>query len=185
MIRCAAFEEAGRFNPAIPAGEEPDLCRRLRAKGWKIIRLDEVMATHDAAITSFRQWWQRASRTGYASMDLSIRHGFASDSPYVSYIQRARLWGLYIPALTLALALVTGLICGVGSGFLVAVLMLLVYPFQMVRVARRLRGQGVPWQTALAYGWFMTISKWAELAGHRRFNSEHPDLITRSNEARQ
>lgn len=180
MIRRAAFEEVGRFNPEIPTGEEPDLCRRLRAKQWKIMRMAEIMATHDAAITSFRQWWQRASRTGYASMDLSIRHGFASDSPYVHYIQRARLWGLYLPTLALALGLIVGLIYKIWIGFLVIALIFLIYPLQLVRVALRLRGQGVSWGTALAYGWFMIISKWAELRGQWRFSHDHPQLVARS-----
>src|SRR5262245_32426939 len=34
MIRLDAFEEAGGFNPAVIAGEEPELCLRLRRNGW-------------------------------------------------------------------------------------------------------------------------------------------------------
>jgi GT2 family glycosyltransferase len=41
------------------------MCFRLREKGWKIYRLDERMTLHDAAITKFPQWWNRAKRAGY------------------------------------------------------------------------------------------------------------------------
>ena len=49
----------GGFNPAVIAGEEPELCVRLRQAGWKIHRLDAEMTLHDAAMTSWRQWWKR------------------------------------------------------------------------------------------------------------------------------
>jgi hypothetical protein len=38
-------------NPraAQSAGEEPELCVRLRRRGWRILRLDAEMTRHDAA----------------------------------------------------------------------------------------------------------------------------------------
>jgi GT2 family glycosyltransferase len=36
MMRVEAFQQVGGFNPALIAGEEPELCVRLRQKGWKI-----------------------------------------------------------------------------------------------------------------------------------------------------
>src|SRR5512139_2136631 len=39
LMRVDAFEEVHGFRPDLIAGEEPELCVRLRASGWKIWRL--------------------------------------------------------------------------------------------------------------------------------------------------
>ena len=36
LVRVEAFEAVGGFRPELIAGEEPELCMRLREKGWKI-----------------------------------------------------------------------------------------------------------------------------------------------------
>ena len=66
MMRVAAFEQVKGFNPSLIAGEEPELCLRLRQQGWKILRIDAEMTLHDAQITRFSQWWRRSLRSGYA-----------------------------------------------------------------------------------------------------------------------
>ena len=56
MGRTRALVQAGGFNPDLIAGEEPELCLRLRMAGWRIWRLGDDMALHDAAMTRFGQW---------------------------------------------------------------------------------------------------------------------------------
>jgi glycosyltransferase involved in cell wall biosynthesis len=60
VMRVGAFESAQGYRADLIAGEEPELCVRLRAAGWLIWRLDEEMALHDAAMTRFGQWWTRS-----------------------------------------------------------------------------------------------------------------------------
>lgn len=79
MIRGKAFDQVGRFNGAIIAGEEPELCLRLRRVGLKIMRLDEVMGWHDAAMTRFGQWWKRMKRGGHAYAEGAAMHGGSVD----------------------------------------------------------------------------------------------------------
>lgn len=67
LLRAAAFDEVGGYSPDLIAGEEPDLCRRLRAAGWEIWRLGIEMTLHDASMTRFAQWWRRNVRSGYAT----------------------------------------------------------------------------------------------------------------------
>ena len=62
----AAFQAVQGFNPSVIAGEEPELCLRLRRLHWKVLRIDADMTFHDAAMTTFSQWWTRALRCGYA-----------------------------------------------------------------------------------------------------------------------
>jgi glycosyltransferase involved in cell wall biosynthesis len=57
LMRVTALDQVGGYNPDIIAGEEPDLCFRLRERGWEIWRIDGDMTLHDAAMTRFGQWW--------------------------------------------------------------------------------------------------------------------------------
>ncbi len=75
LMRVSAFAEAGGFSPGLIAGEEPDLCHRIRQQGWTIHRIDSDMTIHDAAMTRFVQWWQRNRRSGYAYAEALARRG--------------------------------------------------------------------------------------------------------------
>ena len=75
MMRVDAFRSAGGFDPSVAAGEEPELCQRLRRAGWKVLRLDAEMTLHDSAMLHFSQWWRRAVRSGYGSADVAGRFG--------------------------------------------------------------------------------------------------------------
>ena len=75
MVRLAAFEGVGGFSDNLIAGEEPDLCFRLRQSGWRIFRLDAEMTLHDAAMTRASQWWQRSVRSGSATAEAYHRRG--------------------------------------------------------------------------------------------------------------
>jgi GT2 family glycosyltransferase len=78
MMRVEAFEAVGGFSNFIVAGEEPDLCFRMREKRWKIWRLEEEMTRHDAAMANFYQWWNRAVRprrkTGLPLSPTALNH---------------------------------------------------------------------------------------------------------------
>jgi GT2 family glycosyltransferase len=89
LMRLSAFHAVGGFDPVLIAGEEPDLCDRLLRRGHRIRRLDHEMTRHDAAITRFRQWWQRARRSGYA-----MAHGRVSRGDYRREIASTVLWSL-------------------------------------------------------------------------------------------
>ena len=40
LVRRAALEQVDGFDPTLKAGEEPELCARLRAAGWEIEHID-------------------------------------------------------------------------------------------------------------------------------------------------
>lgn len=75
LYRVEAFRAGGGFSAELIAGEEPDLCHRIRAAGWRIRRIDCEMTLHDAAMTRFGQWWQRNRRSGYATAEALARRG--------------------------------------------------------------------------------------------------------------
>lgn len=131
MIRLVALQQVGGFRDDLIAGEEPELCVRLRTKGWQIWRLDADMTLHDAAILHFSQWWKRCTRAGFAYAEGVRLHGRRPELHWVRESRSAWAWGAGVPV---ALAL---------SGFLlgpVAAWGLAVYPIQVVRLALRFRG---------------------------------------------
>lgn len=74
LIRLTSLQLVGGYKDYFVAGEEPEMCYRLRLKGLKIMRLDEDMTLHDAAIYSFSQWWQRSKRAGFAFCLMALEH---------------------------------------------------------------------------------------------------------------
>lgn len=157
MARKEAFMAEGGYRTDLIAGEEPELCIRLRASGWQVWRLDAEMALHDAAMTRFGQWWKRTMRTGYGFAEGAYLHGKPPERHWVRESRSAFKWGLVVPVL------IAGLSIWMGAWGL---LLLLAYPVQIVRLA--LRGtQSVKenWWRAL----FLVLAKFPEAMGLLKF----------------
>lgn len=143
LMRYAAVQAVGGYDAGLIAGEEPDLCLRLRAKGGEIWRIDAEMTLHDAAMTRFSQWWRRAVRAGHAFAEGRARHGF---DHWGLETRRALIWGAGLPMAIVLLSLWH------PAGWLLA----LAYPAQVIRLARR---------GGWAWGLFSVIGKFAEARG--------------------
>jgi cellulose synthase/poly-beta-1,6-N-acetylglucosamine synthase-like glycosyltransferase len=70
LMRRHVLEEVDGYNPLLIAGEEPEMCARIRARGYTILHIDHPMTLHDLAITRWTQYWRRASRTGHAYAEI-------------------------------------------------------------------------------------------------------------------
>lgn len=103
MFRLDAYRAVGGFDPAMIAGEEPELCTRLRGAGWRIMRLDAPMTIHDADMHRFGQWWRRGLRSGFgfAQAWRTTRRRQAG-ALYGRELGRAWLWGLAVPGASIA-----------------------------------------------------------------------------------
>jgi len=108
MVRASALEAQGGYREDLIAGEEPELCARFRAAGWRIWRLETDMALHDAGMTSFGQWWRRTVRNGYAFALGAHLHGSAPERYWVWESRRAWLWGIWLPIACVMAGLVFG-----------------------------------------------------------------------------
>ncbi|MFZ4623079.1 MAG: glycosyltransferase [Rhodoferax sp.] len=73
LVRRAALAGVDGFDPSLNAGEEPELCARLRAAGWGIEHMDVPMTRHDLAVTTLRAYWRRAYRSGIAYAEVAQR----------------------------------------------------------------------------------------------------------------
>jgi glycosyltransferase involved in cell wall biosynthesis len=157
LMRADAFAAASGYRADLIAGEEPELCVRLRASGWKVWRLGEEMTLHDAAMTRFKQWWQRSMRGGYAFAEGASLHGAAPEQHWLRESRRAWFWGLGIPLAAVVASLLLGWF---------GLLLLLIYPVQVMRLARR--GDGLPRENWLL-AFFLVLGKFPEMVGQVKF----------------
>src|SRR5262249_5978888 len=63
------------------------------------------MASHDAGITRFGQWWRRALRGGYGFAQGAYLHGAPPERHWVWESRRAWLWGVWLPIVCLTAGL--------------------------------------------------------------------------------
>lgn len=157
LIRMTALDDVVGYDPTLIAGEEPELCLRLRAKGWKVIRIDAEMTRHDANIVRFSQFWKRARRAGYAYAEGAYRHGKTPERHFVTQTNRALIWGLVLPLVIGSLTMFWSVYMMFGA---------LIYPLQTLRLARK-RGGTKP---AFDEAWLLTVSKFAEARGVVEFH---------------
>jgi glycosyltransferase involved in cell wall biosynthesis len=98
LMRRKALLEAGGFDEGLIAGEEPELCRRLRSLAYKILHIDRPMTGHDLQITRWSQYWKRATRAGHAYAEVSERFRDSEDPAWEhdrrSNIMRGSFWVL-------------------------------------------------------------------------------------------
>jgi GT2 family glycosyltransferase len=165
MIRAEAFRAAGGYNPSVPAGEEPELCQRLRGAGWSVVRLDADMTWHDSAMFRFRQWAKRQVRTGYGGLDFATRFGRGGEHPFRRQIRSARSWSLGWTLALIAAGLLASALGGPVAGGAAAGLLALSMPAQMVRIAARNRSRAGGPRAALAYGVLTLVGKWFQMFG--------------------
>jgi glycosyltransferase involved in cell wall biosynthesis len=152
LMRWTALEAAGGYDATLIAGEEPEMCLRMRRMGWKVWRLDAEMTLHDAAMMRLGQFWKRARRGGFAAGEGAALYGRDAERHGIAARWRALLWGLVLPVAILVAIIVLGPW---------ALLALMVYPTQVLRLALRDGGTRSAWERAL----FLTLGKFAEAQG--------------------
>lgn len=146
LMRFAAVQAVGGYREDLIAGEEPELCLRLRRAGGEVWRIDAEMTLHDAAMLRFSQWWRRSVRAGHAFAEGAALHGAGPERHWVAEARRSLIWGLMVPVAVLAAGLLH------PAGWLLA----LIYPLQWARLARR---GGARW------AFFSVLGKFAEARG--------------------
>jgi glycosyltransferase involved in cell wall biosynthesis len=156
LVRVEALQRVDGFRNSLIAGEEPEMCLRLRENGWKIWRLDEEMTQHDAAMHSFNQWWLRSVRSGYAFAEVSRLHRGSPHAIWKRETVRAIFWAAALPVL-------------IGAGALIhpyALWLALAYPLQVIQIGiRRGAASSLSW-------WYAILSvpgKFAQLLGILKF----------------
>jgi glycosyltransferase involved in cell wall biosynthesis len=174
MIRVEAFREVDGYNPTIPAGEEPELCQRLRTKGWTVLRLVQPMTWHDSAMFHAREWARRHFRTGYGGMDFSTRFGKPGNDPFRGQIRSAWVWSVGWPLFTVLGTTLGAILGGWMAALAVALLLGLLPIVQTGRIAWKNRaGADGDLRAAVAYGASTMLGKPFQAAGHLLYLRDH------------
>lgn len=157
LMRMDALDAISGYNPGLIAGEEPEMCVRLRAAGWTIQRIDHEMTLHDAAMTRFGQFWSRARRAGHAWAEGAFMHGAPPERHSVPEMRKALLWGAGVPIVIFAIALVAGPL---------VLLLFAVYPARAIRFGLREGGTAEAWERAI----LLSLGKFPEALGILEFH---------------
>jgi GT2 family glycosyltransferase len=161
MYRVAAFQQALGFASNLIAGEEPELCLRLRQQGWKIVRVDAEMTLHDADMMRFDQWWKRVLRAGHAYAEGAWLHGRDPERYWVKESRSIWTWGGLVPLLALGGAKLTG-------GW--SLLLFAAYPLIAFRIFCYGRQRGWGTQDSLLYAGSCVVGKFPNLVGQIKFH---------------
>ncbi len=156
MIRANQFKEVEGFNETLIAGEEPELCLRVRNNGWLIKQIDEVMTIHDANMTKFSQWWFRNVRGGHAYAEGAYLHGKGDERFCLVECMRIWVWGFLLPIAIISLSFSS----------ILFILLLLLYPVQFIRIAIRMKPIN---SISLKYAFFIVLGKFPEVQGQIKF----------------
>jgi len=155
LFRLDAMKQVGGYDETIIAGEEPELCLRLRLAGWKVHRVDHEMTLHDAAMTRFGQWWKRNVRSGHAYAEGHAMHGRAHG--YCAREVRSIIeWGLILPVLMFGLMWPT---------WSLSLLLFAAYVWLWLRVRNGRLAHGNTRKDAGDYATYCVLGKFAQLVG--------------------
>ncbi len=148
LIRRSALVSVDGYNPELIAGEEPEMCRRLRAGGWRILHIDHPMTRHDLRMTHFSQYWRRALRAGHAYAQVSALFAQTADPFWSAAARRNRLRGSILILLA---------VCSVLGAILLKsawppVLLLSLILVAAARSAWKVRDRSSSWMTLILFG---------------------------------
>jgi len=163
LMRLDALADVGGFEPGMIAGEEPELCLRLRRAGCKVLRVDHDMTIHDARMTRLSQWWTRNVRAGHACAEGHHRHGAGPERYKRHAVASNLVWGAVLPAASLGLAPVT-----LGG----SLSLLGLYGVLYRRVRRHRVAHGDSPERASLYARYLVLGKVAQAQGVLRFHTD-------------
>ena len=165
IVRRPVLEGVAGFDERLIAGEEPDMCRRMRGRGYAIMHVDREMTGHDLAMTSPLQYWRRAVRSGYGYAEVAHRYRHTSLPLWLHESRRNLIHGvalvlIVVGALSLAIA-VRSLVPLVAAGSIITAL--------IIRSAVRARCRSKNRTTLVWYGLHSQLAHIPILVGQFRF----------------
>ncbi|MFY0682128.1 MAG: glycosyltransferase family 2 protein [Thalassovita sp.] len=156
MVRSAVFDAVGGFNPSVIAAEDDEFCTRVRKAGHRVFRIGVAMTRHDAAMSTFSQWWQRAIRSGHGFAQVGDLH----PEYFRAEKRRVVLFGAVLPAIALS---------GAGLTALLPLAVLGLYALSYYRTVKGLTGDGLSQKMARHQGFYLSLSKFPNLIGMIRY----------------
>ncbi len=161
LVRVEALKSVGGWSTDLIAGEEPDLCFRLRDRGWRILRLDAEQTRHDVGMTHFGQYWRRAVRSGFAYAEVANRNRQGTGRVWARQVRSMLAYGAVLPIVFMAVV--------VAGWPLVAALAALAYLRLLIVLTRHAQKRNRSWRESLAYAAVETVCKMAGAVGAAKF----------------
>lgn len=147
LIRRFLLLEIDGYDESLIAGEEPEMCHRIRALGYRILHVDRPMTGHDLAMRRWSQYWKRSVRAGYAYGQVSARfHGSAM--PFWEHESRHNL---VRGSLLISLVPATIAACLLTASWLPAAVAVLAAGAVILRTALKVGWKCENWSTRLLY----------------------------------
>ena len=156
LMRMEALDEVGGYNSSLIAGEEPEMCLRMRRKSWIILNIAHEMTLHDANMTRFGQMWKRSLRCGHAYLDGFIMYGMSKERYRLKQVMSVIFWALFIPVISIGLI-------PVSHGM--SLIIFFGYALLWYRLRKWRMGMNNSPGHASRYASFYTVAKFAELQG--------------------
>lgn len=160
LMRIGPVVAVGGYDARLIAGEEPELCLRLRQRGHRILRIDAEMTLHDANITRFGQWWKRTVRSGHAYAESFVLHRREPGRFCAKQVRSNFAWGVLLPLLILGL---------LPFSLVLAVLVLGGYALLAARVFLSARRRGLSRADARLFAVFVVLGKLPSALGQLRY----------------
>jgi glycosyltransferase involved in cell wall biosynthesis len=148
LIRRAVVERINGYDESLIAGEDAEVCYRIRALGYKIVHIGRRMTGHDLAIHRFSQYWRRSLRTGHAYAEISERFCHSATPVWSREARRNRLQGAVMLAIVAGspiLSLATRSLLPIAAAIAITAAL-------SVRTAIRTRWKCADLSTRLLYG---------------------------------
>lgn len=159
LFRLAALNAVDGYRESLIAGEEPEMCFRMRQLGWKIMRLNVEMTLHDAAMTRIQQWWKRNQRAGHAFAEAYAIHGQSAEKFRRSECKSILVWAALLPIAIIGLSLWMPML----------LLLFLIYPLQIARLVFRYQSRFQSLKQSFLYSVSNVLGKWPQLMGMLEF----------------
>lgn len=144
LIKREVLEKSKGYDNDLVAGEDPELSRRIRQLGWKILHSDEPMASHDLDTQTLIKYLKRSYRTGYAYGLLFDRH----------HIWKPEVLRIVVRSLLFFLFLILSLLY--SWWFLIPALVFLFFP-RLFRVKSISKNMRLTMEEASLYSWHASI----------------------------
>lgn len=160
VMRVPSFQDVGGFRSNLIAGEESELCHRLRMKGLKIWRIDAEMCIHDVNMYHFKQWWKRSVRSGHAYAEVFWLYHKDRVNMRQKEVKSILLWGIILPVLIFVTAF-----------FFISISFFLLFGYAVMfsRVFRHILSRNRPRRDAFLYSFFCVLSRFSEAVGLMKF----------------
>jgi GT2 family glycosyltransferase len=160
VIRVKTLQEVNGYDGRLICGEEPEMCIRMRRKGWKIYRMDSDMTMHDANMLKFNQWWRRSIRTGWAIAEGYALYGKEPEQYMKKENFSGWLWGLILPF---------SIICSLFISKLLSLILILPYFYLAYRIYKFRLNFGDNKSHSLLYAKYCTFSKLPQVIGQIKY----------------